>query len=173
MLCFMGPLGHHKNYIQHIVFPNCEDYLNLVEENKSKKIDTKEKYKELRYFINASEALNNILEYMYFDSLGNLDKYSIGDFIKFKNKFYNEYSFLKEIEDFSNAYKHRYRMNKGKYNSKLKNAEEYMHKTISVNIAFNQSEIKVTKVEYTYNNDVNKDLIMQAYKYWFNYINGI
>ena len=66
---FRGPLGSHRNYIQHIAFENFLEYCHLVKANEeSGDRSARTKYKELRYFLNAVESFNNIPEYVYFDT---------------------------------------------------------------------------------------------------------
>ena len=177
MNCFLGPLGHNKNYIQDIALDNCIDYYDLIKKNESKKkLATSDKSKELRYFLNAAESLNNILEYMYIDSLDKIEEYKTEDLNKLKNDYYKKYSFLEELSDISNAYKHRLRFRRGnKLNNSKIHAKDLMSNKLSVDINFEHEnglcKGVIASTKYLYENNYNPDLINKAFKYWIDYIN--
>ena len=65
----LGPLDSHRNYIAHVALANAQDYFELKKAHgEQQRNATSDEYnKELRYFLNAIESVNNIPEYLYFD----------------------------------------------------------------------------------------------------------
>lgn len=91
-----GPLGCSQNYICHIALSNCTDYFDLKmkheEENRS---STSDKYKEFRYYLNAIESLNNIIDYFYFENESLISHSNINEF---RTAVHNKYPVLKKSQ---------------------------------------------------------------------------
>ena len=81
MNSFKGPLGSHRNYLVHIAFENFVDYERLQKSHTEKKQhSTSHKYKEFRFFLNAVESFNNVLDYFYFEFEEQLSPLNLEDF---------------------------------------------------------------------------------------------
>ena len=177
MDCFKGPLGSHKNYIAHIALPNCVDYSVLVKSNReNKKRSSSDKYKELRYFLNAVESLNNILDYMYFETI-NPDKVSRKDCDNFKRKFCARYPVLIKVAEIANAYKHCIRGYDDKKKGEFKEREDVLHARdlamckiyLSVGLRVGRP---LVEMQYSFDGIDSEKLVGEAFRFWVDYING-
>ena len=108
---FKGPLGSHRNYLTHIALPNSLDYLASVKAHEETgDASTSAKYKELRYFLNAVESLNNILEYYFYENETVISEQTVQDF---KQSVYSTHPELRDLSNLANAYKHCVRESNG------------------------------------------------------------
>jgi hypothetical protein len=139
-----GPLGSHRNYIRNIVLPNIVDYFGLQKENEElNSINNPSKYKELRFFLNAIESTNNILDYYFYENESSLKPLTLK---KYKLKIQEKIPIFVEVADLANAYKHCVRENgKGK-NSNLPWAKDLQQPKFTVNIQIPNGEV-ITKKE--------------------------
>jgi hypothetical protein len=127
-----GPLGSHRNYIIHIVLPNCLDYIQL--QNSNREIGNQQaasKYDELRSFLNAIESMNNVLDYYYYE---NEDSLSASSLNKYRKKAMKKYPILFRIAELANAYKHCVREHRGEKNEKSPWAKNLQRPRLDVNI---------------------------------------
>ena len=173
-MAFKGPLGSAKNYITHIVLPNCKDYLVFKENNRNETHrGTPTKYTELRLFLNAAESINNIFDYIHWD----FNESSKDENPKLiRDRYIEKHSFLGEIADIANAYKHRVR---GRYIEKDKYFKINKNKIHASDL--NLREVKFTvgryvgssllSVEYNFLDNDNESLIRNAFQILIKYIN--
>ncbi len=108
---FTGPLGGHRNYLTHIALSNCVDYMALKKGHQERgDCSNPAKKKEFRYFLNAIESLNNILDYYFYENENAVLEPSLQ---KFKEALHSAHPELKELSELANAYKHCVRESKG------------------------------------------------------------
>src|SRR6267142_717420 len=109
---FRGPLGSHRNYLTYIALPNSVDYMGLVKgHEETGNVSTSAKYTELRYFLNAVESLNNILEYYFYENEPTISEPTVQDF---KQSVYSTHPELRDLSNLANAYKHCVRESNGR-----------------------------------------------------------
>lgn len=168
-----GPLGTHKNYIAHIALDNCVDYFRLREKNKEEGNNgTSNQYKELRYFLNAVESLNNIFDYMYFETYKENTEQTLN---KFKQDYLEKHTELKNISEIANAYKHCIRgaFKNGKFtpNKNSLHASDLTENTIhfTVNMSVDRP---LTELQYSFKGIDSEKTLKKAFRYWVNYINN-
>lgn len=157
MEIFKGPLGSHINYLTHIALPNCLDYLNLINPQKEQNKNP-EKYKRLRYFLNAIESTNNIPEYFFHEykkSQGWADT-QLQDIL---GKIRSKHLILRDIEQISNAYKHCVRRKENEIHAK------------DMQSSFIQFEVSPEgiKVEYLFESIEDEKIMGEAFRFWTKY----
>lgn len=143
-----GPLGSHRNYIAHIVLPNCLDYFQVQKRNADlNNLHSASKYEELRFFLNAVESMNNVLDYYYYE---NEESLSVDGLFAYRNKATKKYPILSRVAELANAYKHCVREHKGKKDKKSLWAKDIQRPSLVVNIDLqnitnvkNKEDIKV------------------------------
>lgn len=167
MSVFKGPLGSHTNYIRYIALDNCSDYAVLCGLNKENGKDkTPDKFKEMRYFLNAIESLNNILDYFYYEFE---DEITYAKLFDFRKAVWNKYPILENVAELANAYKHCVRENRQvKQTSKLW-AKDLQKPQIDISV--NLTEIK-TSVGFSFPWPIqeHEGVLDEAFKFWLNYI---
>jgi hypothetical protein len=161
MNAFLGPLGSHLNYLNHIALQNCSDYFQLAkaQEERSSQLSTSDKYERLRYFLNSIESLNNILEYFYHEYkseegwpeiicpqiLGNMRK---------------KHSIFENIEQVANAYKHCIRRKSASLHASDLQSPQIIISIIEGNVS----------VKYEFDSIECENTIMgEAYRFWVGY----
>lgn len=103
---FKGLLGSHTNYLARVALDNCVDYFHLVKELQEEDRDSiPDRYKRLRYFLNAIESLNNIPEYFFHEHKGE-QGWEDDQLRNVLGKIRLKHPILKDIEQITNAYKH-------------------------------------------------------------------
>lgn len=159
---FKGALGSHLNYLTHIALDNCKDYLWLVKAHKEDgRNQTRDKFKRLRFFLNAIESLNNVPEYFFHEHKDNegwssdLERTILGD-IRSSNKI------LRDIEQIANATKHYVRRN-----SKHIQAQDLQAAEIKVSIDPNNLD-----VQFNFDSIEDERIITEAFKFWVDYLNN-
>jgi len=116
----------------HIVLPNCIEYFQVQKRNAElNNLNTASKYEELRYFLNAVESMNNILDYYYYE---NEESLSVDGLFTYRNKATNKYPVLSRVAELANAYKHCVREHKGKKDKKKLWAKDLQRPSLVVNI---------------------------------------
>lgn len=169
METFKGPLGSHRNYIVHIALGNYVDYDALKKQNvENKRQATPDKYKAFRYYLNAVESFNNILDYLYFEFEDKIKQTNVNDFRKAVHK---KYSALRDLADLANAYKHCVRAGRISKNTELPWAKDLQQPTINVEIKLNE---KKTDVGYDFvgPTEENEMKLSKVWKFWIDYQNN-
>lgn len=163
---FKGPLGSHQNYIRHIALDNVVDYSQICTLNKEQGNDkTPNKYDEFRYFLNAMESLNNILEYYYFE---NEDDLPYEKFQGFKTAVFSRFPILREVEGIANAYKHCVRENRGAKQTDKLWAKD-LQKT-ELTVAITPSTGISVEYEFEWPIQSHENILRDAFKFWMDYI---
>jgi hypothetical protein len=156
-----GPLGSHTNYIAHIALSNCADYFHLVKANEEQGRDkTPDKYKQLRYFLNAIESLNNILEYFFHEYKADYN-WSDRDMRSILGKMRNKNHIFRDVEQITNGYKHCVRHDR----SHLQ-AEDMQSQSLTVSIG-----PKGVDVEFSFESIEDEELMGEAFRFWSGYLN--
>jgi len=173
---FTGPLETPRNYIEHIALPNCMDYFNLLKSNREQgRHGTPDKFKEFRYFINAAESVNNIIEYIYFHTYE--DNNNPPTFNQYKREFLDGNDRLKQLSDIVNAYKHCLRGFYDRRNGRFRINENAIH---ARDLAENEIHFRMgsnvgkplVEVQYSFNGIDNEEILCHAFRYWTDYLNG-
>ncbi|HGN1368805.1 TPA: hypothetical protein ACKRRJ_001691 [Pseudomonas aeruginosa] len=163
---FAGVLGGHHNYLVHMCLPNFSDYEELEQTNIEKnRTGTRDKYKELRYFLNAVESFNNILDYMYWEYEDKLKPDTDG---KFRDKVHKEFPALEALADLANAYKHCKR--KGKNAGKISAAELQNPNVIVSTVVIEGGGLHLD-IEYEFPGVApeHKKILEEAFRFWQDY----
>jgi hypothetical protein len=167
---FKGPLGSHKNFINHIALENYHEYKNLCGLNEeSRKNRTLDKYKECRYFLNVIESMNNILDYLYFE---HEDKIQQSSLRSYKSAVWAKYPELRELANLANAYKHCIREGRGGKNMNRPWAKDLQKPQLNVDVKISSSLGVNTLVNYDFPWPINKHerVLEKAVKFWMAYI---
>jgi len=173
---FKGPLGSHRNFINHMALANYQDYQTLCGLNKENgKQQTPDKYKEFRYFLNAVESFNNILDYFYYENESELGDVNL---TQFKRKVFVKYPILEELSDLANAYKHCIREKRERRtrtfvkNTELAWAKDLQKPEINVDINISHESGVGANVTYNFNWPIpeNEKIINNVFLFWLDYI---
>ncbi|MFZ8198956.1 hypothetical protein [Alteromonas portus] len=165
-----GPLGSHKNYIQLIVLENFYDYKELsglnCEQGRKKSPD---KCKEFRYFLNAVESMNNVLDYLYYEHESEIQHESI---IEFKRAVWDRYPALERLAEIANAYKHCVREGwKGK-NKNLLWAKDLQkpHLHIDTELCLNKGVSTALTYDFKWPIDELERVLNEGVQFWLEYV---
>lgn len=164
-----GPLGSHRNYLTHIVLPKCIDYLGLVKgREETGNASTSAKYTELRFFLNAVDSLNNILEYYFYENEAFIAEPSVQ---AFKESTDNSHPELRDLADIANAYKHCVRQRGSQKRTNVPWAEDLQMPEVRVYIDFLQRPKVSVDVDYMFQAPTAHPLEMfhKALKFWFSH----
>ncbi|RFA30748.1 hypothetical protein CAI21_04365 [Alkalilimnicola ehrlichii] len=103
MTALTGPLGNHRHYLTHIALANCMDYLRVRREH-AEAGDTGlvARFQQLRYFLNALESLDNIIEYYYRECSERLPYASLD---AYRDAVHQHYPDLREAAELAAAYR--------------------------------------------------------------------
>jgi len=164
----LGPLGSYRNFISHIALENFQDYWNLKWNNLEEgNASNPVKYKEFRYFLNAAESLNNILDYFYFEYESSITHKNVESFRSAVHKKFPE---LEEISNIANAYKHRVRVQKGLKNPKLPWAKDLQRPKVYTTISFDTFEV-ITEYIFHWPIPEQEAALKKAFQFWSEYHN--
>lgn len=167
---FAGPLGSTQNYIVHIALSNCADYFDLKEKHKEEnRYSTPEKYKEIRFYLNAIESINNILDYFYYENEESLKHCK--SVTNFKKKVHEKYPELESVANFANAYKHCVREGQKGKNENLPWAKDLQKPEIAIDIDLTNSSVGV-KYNFNWPIKEQEEAIELAWKFWVGYHNN-
>ena len=168
---FRGPLGSHRNYLVHVALPNCTDYLWLKKGNQEQgRSGTCDKYKEFRYFLNAVESFNNILDYFYFE---HEDRIKRGSVREFRKAIHDKYPELGELAELANAYKHCVRERNGKKNEALPWARDLQRPTLDIQIKLGASQPSVAvNYDFPWPIEEHEAKLYKAFDFWLGYHNN-
>ena len=175
---FRGPLGSHRNYIQHIAFENFLEYCDLVKVNEEQgDRSARTRYKEVRYFLNAVESFNNIPDYVYFDTYR-------GDWTKpptvaeFRDALHKLNPCLARVAEIANAYKHcvRGRGGRGKWTKNEKgvlHAADLTKSELLMQVIVHPDQPLEFAHEHRFESIDSTDKAMdEAWAFWIEYVNG-
>ena len=170
-----GPLGSHRNYITHIVLPNCLDYFQVQKSNAElTNIHSASKYEEFRLFLNAVESMNNVLDYYYYE---NEESLSINGLFAYRKEATKKYPILSRVAELANAYKHCVREHRGKKDKKSLWAKDIQRPSLVVNInlqsitnAKNKEDIKVdANFVFEWPIPEYEKIFIEAFEFWRTY----
>jgi len=167
---FKGPLGSHRNFINHIAIANYQDYQTLCGLNiDNGKQQTPDKYKEFRYFLNAIESFNNILDYFYYENEAELEGVNLNPF---KKSVYVKYPELEKISELANAYKHCIRVYHGRKNTELPWAKDLQKPELNVDVKISNSADVSANISYKFSWPIaeNEEVIHKVFLFWLDYI---
>lgn len=167
---FKGPLGSHKNYIQHIVLENFYDYKELCGLNcENERNKAPDKCKEFRYFLNVVESMNNVLDYLYYEHESEIRHES---FTKFKRAVWDQYPDLERLADIANAYKHCVREGKKGKNKNLPWAQDLQKPQLNIDIELCLIKGVSTAVTYDFKwpIDDHEEVLNEVVQFWLDYI---
>lgn len=168
MNSFKGPLGSHKNFLVHIAFENFVDYDRLQKDHAEKKQhSTSHKYKEFRFFLNAVESFNNVLDYFYFEFEQQVSPLT---FPNFKGKVHEKYPDLSALEEIANAYKHCVRSKGKNKNPDLLWAADLQKPQVNVAIDFSTQNIAVD-YQFPWPIREQEEKLVAVWKFWIDYHN--
>ena len=163
-----GPLGSSQNYISYIALSNCSDYFELkMKHEEESKSSTSAKYKELRYYLNAVESLNNIIDYFYFE---NESLISHGNINAFRTAVHKKYPVLETVSNIANAYKHCVREQRGNKNTNLPWAKDLQNPNIAIDINISKMNVDVN-FNFVWPIHELEIAIEAAWKFWVDYHN--
>jgi hypothetical protein len=168
---FKGPLGSHRNYLTHIALPNSVDYMALAKgHEETQNASTSAKYKELRYFLNAVESLNNILEYYFYENETTISEPTVQDF---KQSVYSAHPELQDLAKLANAYKHCVRERNGRKRTNVPWAKNLQIPDVRVYIDLSQRPKVKVDADYMFQGPTSQHLEVfhKAVKFWFSYHN--
>lgn len=173
MNAFKGPLGSHRNYLVHVALENFKDYETLKKHNESEgRVGTPDKYKEFRYFLNAIESFNNVLDYAYFEHEDSI-KQRHGNVTAFRKAVNTKYPELEKLSALANAYKHCVRTKTGGVkNMDLPWARDLQAPQLTIDISLHESKPTV-EVEYDFPWPIaeHEKALNEAFRFWFEYHN--
>lgn len=161
---FGGVLGGHCNFLKHMCFKNFCDYLDLLEpideENPCRKVP--DKYKEFRYFLNAVESFNNVMDYFYCEYK---DQLAFKDITPFRSRVHKEFPALGKIDDLANAYKHCVRRGAGKMR-----ASELQVNQLEISIDLS-GEASITDISFSFSGVLpeHHQILLDAWTFWIEY----
>nr|VFK51201.1 MAG: hypothetical protein BECKTUN1418E_GA0071001_100535 [Candidatus Kentron sp. TUN]VFK57468.1 MAG: hypothetical protein BECKTUN1418F_GA0071002_11171 [Candidatus Kentron sp. TUN] len=163
---FKGPLGSHSNYIHHIALQNCIDYFRLAEGDKEKGLDDiSDKYKRLRYFLNAIESINNIPSYFFHEYKKG---YSWQDENTILKRMREKHTILGDVNEITNAYKHCITKKSDKCDAK-----DLQEPKIKIHVSMSSGK---TDVEYDFDSiestKEKEKILSKAFGFWIDYINN-
>ena len=172
MNIFAGPLGGHRSYLTHIALDNCVDYLRLTKDRQERgDCSNPAKYKEFRYFLNAVESLNNVLDYYFYENEKIVPEPTLQNF---KEARYSAHPELKELSELANAYKHCVRERNGQKQAHLPWARDLQVNVL--NIYVNVSQLPEVKVAAEYNFEgppsAHLEIFHRAFEFWLSYHNN-
>jgi len=168
---FKGPLGSHRNYLTHIALPNSVDYMALAKgHEEAQDASTSSKYKELRYFLNAVESLNNILEYYFYENETIIQEPTVQGF---KQSVYITHPELRDLSNLANAYKHCVRESNGSKRTNVPWAKDLQIPEVRVYIDLSQRPKVKVDAGYLFQGPTPQHLEVfhKALKFWFSYHN--
>jgi hypothetical protein len=168
---FKGPLGSHRNYLTHIALPNCIDYLGLVKgHEETGNASTPAKYTELRFFLNAVDSLNNILEYYFYENEASIAEPSVQ---AFKQSIHSSHPELRDLADIANAYKHCVRQRGSQKQTNVPWAKDLQMPEVRVYIDLSERPKVNVDAGYIFQAPTANHLEMfhKALKFWFSYHN--
>ncbi|WP_164091233.1 hypothetical protein [Aeromonas dhakensis] len=165
-----GCFSNHVEYIGCIVLPNGRDFNQYY--TRDRLTNASEFGMDVfRYFVNAIESMNNIIDYIYFDNYDELvERVTLRDF---RTGILHKHLFMSELNDLANAYKHSVRaatkdkktiINKGKIKAADMNMVE-IKTELTISAAKTSSTTKITshfRVEYY-------DIFLENFEYWLEY----
>lgn len=167
----LGCFSNHVEYIGYIVLPNGRDFNQYY--TRDRLTDASEfDIDVFRYFVNAVESMNNVIDYIYFDNYDELVEYV--QLNEFRRRILNEHPSMSKLGDLANAYKHSVRQVKqnGKIvinEDKIKAADMNMVEIkteLTISAAKTSSTTKITphfRAEY-YN------IFLENFLYWLDYV---
>jgi len=172
-----GPLGSHRNYLRHIVIPNCMDYLQLQQANReSEENGNPSKYEELRYFLNAIESMNNVPDYYYWENESALKEKQIDRIKTYRDKVCKKYPVLDGIAELANAYKHCVRASGGKKNTGKMWAKDLQRPQMTIDVDFDLHKIEKKEninvnPTYRFNWPIesHEKVFNEAFEFWRKY----
>jgi hypothetical protein len=171
-----GPLDSHKKYIEHIALANVVEYLSLKRAHaEEKRTSSSDKYRELRYFLNAVESVNNIPEYLYFDKHSTRAN-PLPE--QFRSQLLDSHPCLKRLADIANAYKHCVRGRSDKKKNDFSEMQDVDHArdltksplTGSVNIEPDGTARIEMQYEFIPPNE--EETLEEGFRFWVEYLNG-
>lgn len=163
---FKTSLGSHKNYIEHIVLRNCQDYMvtaGIINDNLTPLGENKRE--EFRHYFNAIVSMEHILDYMYYELKD--ECYPAIRFDQFKTNIQKEHNILEQISDTANALKHCIRAYRGEIQKDKKHAKDIVTSEVRVNISLSNGLQDITQ-DFNY----DSQLLIDGFKFWWEYING-
>lgn len=166
-----GPLGSHRNYINHIVLKNCTDYFIVQKGNlEHKNIHASSRYEELRHFLNAIESMNNVIDYFYYENEESISYSNLFDFKKAVNE---KYPITLKIADLANAYKHCIREGKKGKNSNKLWAKDLQKPSLVVNVNLSDVNKLNVNAEYRFEWPIEKyeEVITEGFNFYMKYDN--
>lgn len=159
MDAFRGLLGSHTNYLAHVALDNCVDYFGLVEAQKEEcRDETPDRYKRLRYFLNAIESLNNIPEYFFHEYKGQ-QQWNDSQLNNILGQIRSKHAILRDIEQIANAYKHCIRRK-----SDDLHAGDMQSPLLELSIGSNG-----VKVKYSCESIEDEEIMGEAFRFWHAY----
>ncbi len=162
-----GPLGSYRNYITYIALSNFSDYELLKQENmENGRTSASDRFKEVRFYLNAAESFNNILDYFYYENESSLMHKNINDF---RSGVHKKYPDLDAIANIANAYKHCVRENKKGKNSRLPWAKDLQKPIIHVDINIPNQTTELT-FSFVWPIQENEEALTRAFQFWVGYI---
>lgn len=162
-----NPFNSHYWYLAHIAIPNCtSDFFPALKRRVEGHQKGRSEEELIRYFVNAAEALNNSLEYFYWENFDKDMHVSDEKFLKSARK---EYPVLATLADIANAYKHAQRNGKQATNPSLAKASQL------VNSGWFEAYID----EYGLQGKLHKPSVKEewiqsltdAYQFWMQFVN--
>lgn len=167
---FKGPLGSHRNYINHISIENYHEYKRLCGLNEEQGKDkTPDKYKEFRCFLNVIESMNNILDYLYFEHEGEIKQSNLKEF---KRAVWDEYPELENLANLANAYKHCIREARNVKNETLPWAKDLQKPQLNIDVNISPPSDVKTSVNYDFPWPISEheQVLEDALNFWIEYI---
>ncbi len=175
MNAFKGPLGSHRNYLSHVALENFKDYETLKRNHESQgRVGTADKYKEFRFFLNAIESFNNILDYAYFEHEDRI-KQQHGNVTTFRKAVNTKYPELEKLSHLANAYKHCVRTKKdGKKNTARPWARDLQTPQLVIDMTRSKPK-PVVEIQYNFPWPLaeHEEILNKAFRFWFEYHNNL
>ncbi len=162
-----NPFNSHYWYLVRIAIPNCTaDFFPALKRRAEGHQKSQSEEELIRYFVNAAEALNNSLDYFYWEHFDKDKHVSDDKFFKSARKQYPE---LATLADIANAYKHAQRNGKKATNPSLAKASQLV----------NPGWFEAYANEYglqgkLHNPSVKAEWIQsltEAYQFWMQFVN--
>ncbi len=162
-----GPLGSYQNYLRHIAFRNYFEYVSKkklhVERGEN---STPSKYEEFRLFLNAIEALNNVIDYFYFENESSLTSGFV-DLNQFRKKALDLFDELRQLANLANAYKHCVRSPKGKKDESVPWAKDLQRPLLHISIDLKTESPRIdTEYRFEWPIPEYENILSRAFDFW-------
>jgi hypothetical protein len=143
--------------------------LHLVQRaTESEPSSTPDKYKAVRYFLNAVESMNNVPEYLYWERSPDGTSDALKDFLRMVR---STEPCLGRIAEIANAYKHCVRTN-GRRSGSALTARDLATGVVSGSVSVKEGQLSV-QIEHRFDGikPEHHTALEEGWRFWIDYLN--